>query len=135
LSGQELAALIRPIEARGAQVVLLLDCCHTPGSDRRVASGTGAPAVRRCPPDERLRPAESFFHSEPSPPIASAPVTSTPARLGPSGWLPLGRHVLLAACRAGEAAYEYLAADSDGWRGALSYFFQQILAASPPGVT
>ncbi|HXF64421.1 MAG TPA: caspase family protein, partial [Caldilineaceae bacterium] len=130
LTAQELAALSRRIEGRGAQVIMLLDCCHTPGSARRIASEAGAAAVRRCPPDGRLRPPESLLRDE-----AATDAGPTPAKHGPSGWLPLGRHVLLAACRDGEVAYEYEAPDDDGWRGAVSYFFQQMLAASPPGIT
>src|SRR5690606_11555726 len=60
LSASELAALIRRVEQRGAQVILLLDCCHAADLPRH-ADPRIRPPVRCCIPDDRVRPADSVL--------------------------------------------------------------------------
>lgn len=133
LSAPELAALIRSVEARGAQVILLIDCCHA-ASRPRHADPHRCPPVRCCAPDDRMRPAESVL-------AGADALPASPLRPTPSGWLPLGRHLLLAACRAHEWCYELRLPGSDfmpddvPWQGAASYGFHQAVAAAGPETT
>lgn len=128
IADKELAALIHQVEQRGAQALLFLDCCHSGGATR----GLTPAAVRRCMADDRARPLESYL-----------PATWLGERMarnpGPSHWLPLGKHVLLAACRDDELAYEYRApapsGHPPGWQGVASYFFHRALAAAGPDAT
>ncbi|MCC6169768.1 MAG: caspase family protein [Caldilineaceae bacterium] len=130
LTGRELAALVRQVGQRSAQVILWLDCGHPPRGPRR---GSAA-GVRGCTADDRLRPRMARL------PGADAFAPSA-GRATPSGWLPLGDHLLLAACRAGEVSHELAAPGIDAlggaerWQGALSYFVHQALAAAAPETT
>lgn len=131
LTNKELAALIRSVEERGAQVLVFLDCCHTDGGTRHIWSSA---AVRCCVADDRLRPPDSFL-------AGAAAFAPSRDRATPGGRLPLGSHVLLAACRENEPSYELCVsqaeplAESRQWRGAASYFFHQALAAAGPEMT
>lgn len=124
LADKELALLIHQVEQKGAQVLVFLDCCHAGGGTR----GLSQAATRSCIPDDRLRPLDGYLPG---------------VRLGgkrtrrdaPSGWLPLGKHVLLAACRDDELSYEYRAPGTRQWQGAASFFFQRALAAATPATT
>lgn len=123
---KELGLLVQEIEERGAQVAIVLDCCHA-GSGTRVAWNEAWPAVRRCRPDDRLRPPESV--------LDGADASAAPRAPTPSGWLPLGNHILLAACRDEELSFEYRVPDTGQWQGAASYFFQRALSTASPGAT
>jgi hypothetical protein len=124
LADKELALLIRQVERRGAQVLVFLDCCHAGGGSRAASRGP----VRTCPPDDRIRPD--------APRLARLRLDAVARRRPtPSGWLPLGKHVLLAACRDDELSYEYRVPNTEQWHGAASYFFHQALATATPETT
>lgn len=129
IADKELAALIREVEERGAQVFVFLDCCHAGGGTRALPGRELPPhgSVRSCPPDDRLRPPDLGE-------ITLAAPRSRRTRT-PSGWLPLGKHVLLAACRDDELSYETRAPITGQWHGAASHFLQTALAAATPDVT
>ena len=124
LADKELALLIRQVERRGAQVLIFLDCCHAGGGTRGTARGP----IRTCVPDDRVRPDAAR--------LARLRLdTLARRRPTPSGWLPLGKHVLLAACRDDELSYEYRIPNTQQWHGAASYFFHQALATATPDTT
>jgi Caspase domain len=133
LADKELARLIHSVEQRGAQVLVFLDCCHA-GSGTRALT---AASVRTCPADDRARPREAY--------LAGTRGWKATRRETPSGWLPLGKHLLLASCRDDELSYEYRApadrspgdnqsqagqSQGNQWQGAASYFFHRALATA-----
>ena len=124
LADKELALLIRQVERRGAQVLVFLDCCHAGGGTRALSRGP----VRTCAPDDRVRPDAARLARLRLDAVARRRPT-------PSGWLPLGKHVLLAACRDDELSYEYRVPNTEQWHGAASYFFHQALATATPETT
>jgi hypothetical protein len=119
LLDKELKQLIWAVEARGAQVVLLMDCCHSGHITRTLDEQR--PRARQCPPDQRARPPQSLL---------DATKITTPATGGAST-----SHILLAACRDEELANEYLAPDVRGWQGALTYFFLRACQTHSPATT
>lgn len=117
LADKELAALIREIAAKGSNVVVILDCCHS-GSGTRVVVEGGVPKFRRYPKDGRGRPLETLL---PEAQAAAANIARD------SGWGlgDEGRHILLAACRDDQEAAEYSGQGQK--RGAFSYFLLDAL--------
>ena len=131
LLDKELGALIRQVEAKGAAVTVVLDCCHS-GSGTRAAAepDESRPRARRGTADERERPPETILSGPPTPQAA------TRALRRPSGWtLPGGGHVLLAGCRDEELSYEYRNPQTGQWHGATSYFLVKALNNYRPGMT
>lgn len=120
LLDKELALLIGEVEARGAQVTLLIDCCHSGHITRTVDERR--PLARQSPPDLRLRPPETILRAEPQ--------AQTRA-----GAAPVDNHLLLAACRDEELANEYRDPVGASWHGALTYAFLKTLRQSPAGRT
>lgn len=115
LLDKELAVLIGEVEQKGAQVALLMDCCHSGHSTRTRAENR--PLFRQCAPDDRQRPPET---------VLALPAAQT--RSASSGAdIARGSHVLLAACRDEELANEYRPPEHGHWRGALSFFFLHAL--------
>jgi hypothetical protein len=119
ISDDELAALLGRLAAATPSALLILDCCHS-GTGFRAAD-PDAPRVREIPRRQHgFRPA----------PAASTRSVEMRAA-GPSGWRAASeRHLLLAACRAEQFAYEYSAfvgEDEVVHHGALSYFLIQAL--------
>jgi hypothetical protein len=115
LADKELAKLIAEVDGKHPHIVIILDCCHS-------GSGTRGEATRKAEPDRRKRPIESFIVS----PADAQGLTSTTRSLSPTAIkLPVGRHVVLSACRDIEEASEYKGAGQT--RGAFSYFFQESL--------
>jgi hypothetical protein len=123
IADKELATLILETEQRGAQVLVFLDCCHAGSGTRALTTA----AIRTCPADQRARPRSSYLPGTRS--------WKANRRETPSGWLPLGKHVLLAACRDDELSYEYRAPGEQQWHGAASYFFHRALASATPDTT
>lgn len=113
---KELGYLIRAAEAKGAQVSVLLDCCHS-------GSGTRAGDMPRA---RLFKPMES---SQPRPPL----LTPTAALL--AAMQQATSHVLLAAARDNELANEYQPPDGGSWRGAVTYFFLESVRSLPPTTT
>ncbi len=125
LADKELAKLIAEVDAKKPHISIVLDCCHS-------GSGTRGDAIeattRQAEPDRRNRPIESFLVS-PSEAAAQAQTQQTASvtrSLSPTAIkLPVGRHVVLSACRDIEKASEYIGGGKT--RGAFSYFFQEAL--------
>jgi len=126
---KELAQLIETVEKKGVQVTIFMDCCHSGSGTRTAAStvqGANAPKVRRCNPDERTRPLTSLLAGVTL--VSSAASTRAAATRSPSGWIPLGKHVLLAGCRDEELSHEYQSPETGQWQGATTYFFHKLMA-------
>lgn len=104
LADKELAVLLSEVAAGGAEVVVILDCCHS-GSATRDAGDT-AVTVRRTAADHRDRPADTYL----------------------PGWQRVvdPPHVLLAACRSDQTAKEVVVNGVP--RGAFSAVLQRVLA-------
>jgi uncharacterized caspase-like protein len=123
LADKELAFLISKVAQRKPQIVVILDACHS-GSGTRASDGT---TIRRTVTDTRLRPIETFV------PGSGEYVSSTTP--SSSGWLdlPMGRHILLAACRSEEEAREL----SFGGvrRGVFSYYLLEALQQRSPALS
>ena len=119
LADKELNKLIDEVASKGAHVVAILDCCHS-GSGTRNLEGETMP-VRRAPLDSRSRPVGSFLVSA----TEASRLAGTRGVAGGKASSPVGRHVLLAACRDEQVASEYR---GDGKpRGAFSYFLGDTL--------
>lgn len=143
LVDRELGALVTEASAGGAHVVVVLDCCHsgsgTRDLDRLVVRGV--PARRDAP-----APDPSFARSSarPSATPLAAPTLAVPGLAGPtrpaldvqpsSGWTPpVGRHVLLAACRSDQTAKERTVAGVR--RGVFSAALERALSTARLGLT
>lgn len=132
LADKELAQLLAEVAAKGAHVVVVLDCCHS-GSGTR-GDEDGGQAVRRAPVDRRVRPLDTMR----LPPTAlsriGAAAAGSPGSPA-SGWLVFdeGRHVLLAACRSTQTAKEVIEAGRQ--RGALSAALEKALRTAPTSPT
>jgi pimeloyl-ACP methyl ester carboxylesterase len=122
LADKELASLIAEVAQSNPHIVIILDCCHSGAGTRNALQTT---ATRRVPPDTRVRPFETFRVS----PATLDITTSRSATKNQTGWtFPVGRHILLAACREHEEAREFY---GDGQhRGAFSYFLLETLQQS-----
>ncbi|MBX3012690.1 MAG: caspase family protein [Caldilineaceae bacterium] len=129
----ELGQLISMLNRYSDNVTIILDCCHSGSGTRNLAQDIdaepGIALTRRCPPDLRPQPA----HSQRPAALAQSRNVST------SNWEVAGQHVLLAGCRDQEESNEYakpatgpLVNQPSMWRGAMSYFLQQILEELPP---
>ena len=135
LADKELSKLIAEVAAAGAQVTVMLDCCHS-GSGTRAAR-LQATAVRRAPIDQRQRPLDTFIFTpaeldamQPSTRAATKkPAAEKQSRID----LPEGRHLLFAACRDTQEAKEYYAEGRN--RGAFSYFLLRALQTSSSHLT
>ncbi|MEU2673248.1 caspase family protein [Streptomyces sp. NPDC007164] len=113
LQDTELGALLDEIAARGAHVVAVLDCCHSGG------------ATRKPPPGARSRQVawQPWWRTD---------GTRAPRGAGAQDAEPR-RHVLLAACREQEVAYEALV---DGeQRGYFSHSLLHALRQLGPAAT
>lgn len=110
LQDTELGALLDGIAGRGAHVVAVLDCCHAGGATRESASGTRTRGVA-WQPWWRTAGSRDGGGQGPEP----------------------HRHVLLAACRPQESAYEDV---FDGWyRGCFSHALLGALHRLGPTTT
>jgi hypothetical protein len=109
--------------AKGNQITVILDACHS-GSGTRDIETDGAARARSLPADNRIPPVD----------LDAGILNVASARsAGPSGWPTHGMpYVLLAGCRDHELAREYWAKtmgdQQEGvWHGALTYFTLQTL--------
>lgn len=123
-----MALLDRLAAAKGDQITVILDSCHS-GSGTRRPEDPSAPRVRRVPVDDRMPPADLDADIR-------ARVSSRAA--GPSGWATANLpYVLLAACRDREEAHEYEGKieHATAWYGALTFFTVRLLQALPEDTT
>ncbi|HHS95072.1 MAG TPA: caspase family protein [Phaeodactylibacter sp.] len=105
LADKELAALIERVADKGAEVIVILDCCHS-GSGTRQSGEGGIADSRQWEDREELRPLESYLGGHFTERI----------------YLPNPRHLLMAACAKKEKAMEL----SDK-RGAFTAMLLQAL--------
>jgi len=123
---KELGTLIGEVEARGAQVAVFLDCCHSGHGTRSVKGfGDDVPMARQCMPDLRERSEDSLIDGFDFSLVRSKGTRSIP---------PAPTHLLLAGCRDAELANEYRSPEMV-WHGAATYFFHEALAGYYPGMT
>ena len=113
LADKELAWLLQDIADRGAEITVVLDCCHA-GSGTRNAARADGTRIRRAPDSETVRPIESYLGGR----IARQLETA-----GTHYRQPTPSHVLLAACDRREEATEL-----PGGRGLLSSAVEQALS-------
>lgn len=126
LADKELAQLIAEVAENGPHLVVILDCCHSGSGTRDLDEARDGVRIRRAPTDERLRPLESFIVD-----VDQARSYQPATRGGgQSDWysLPVGRHVVLAACSSEEEAKELILGGEQ--RGAFSYFLLDTLQQS-----
>ncbi|MEU5489453.1 caspase family protein [Streptomyces sp. NPDC020196] len=113
LQDTELGSLLDEIAARGAHVVAVLDCCHSGGASREIPPGARSRGVAW----------QSWWRTGSARALREA---------GAQGAEP-SRHVLLAACREQESAYEALV---DGeTRGYFSHSLTHALQRLGPAAT
>jgi pimeloyl-ACP methyl ester carboxylesterase len=125
LADKELAVLIDGVASRNPHILVILDSCHS-GSGTRAPLQSSDSKVRRMATETRVRPVESYL----APPYElrralSDGVTNFTGRAGFR--LPVGRHILMAACREDEEAKE-TAADGQA-RGVFSSCLAQCIEA------
>lgn len=124
LADKELAALIDEVTARGPNMLVVLDCCHSGSGVRGLESGV---RVRRVAADRRPRSLDDYLPGTAAILEASDPKASSQARLG------AGNYVLLAACASDQLAKE---SQIDGTsRGALSAGLERVLTATAGPIT
>lgn len=117
LYDREFGRALAAIEARGAEVICLLDCCHAGGATRDADAAT----VRACAPDLRDAPVPTEGDAVANP-LAAPPE--------------LERAVVLAACRDEEKAAELLPDGVDTlWHGAATWFLLRALQNPNPNLT
>ncbi|MCP9234623.1 caspase family protein [Lewinella sp. JB7] len=114
LADKELLYLIGDLAERGAEVTVVLDCCHA-GSGTRAATGDGT-LIRRAPDRSTARPLTSYLRGR---------IAGDLDKLGTAYRLPNPRHLLLAACRRDEEAREL-----PSRRGLLSSLVEQAIRES-----
>lgn len=94
LADKELAVLIERIALKGANVVVVLDCCHS-GSGTRMLEDFTLGAARQHTGREDRRPLDSYLNG-----------AFLNRNDGKGFYLPNSRHMLMAACDRTEKAYE-----------------------------
>jgi hypothetical protein len=95
LADKELAVLIGELSAAEAQVVVLLDCCHS-GSATRSVGGPRQLKPRLTREVTTERPLDTYLDG----------YYARRRDAGASLFVPAGRHILLAACERGQLAQE-----------------------------
>lgn len=121
LPDKRLGALLDGIAARGAHVAAVLDCCFSGGATRDPSADPRAVA-RYAPP----LPEWSTLPEDAPPPLPGAARDTAAPATGP-------RHVLLAACRLNQRAYER---DYGGrTHGVFAHALLNALRTAPPGAT
>ncbi|WP_326767974.1 caspase family protein [Streptomyces sp. NBC_01591] len=113
LQDTELGALLDEIAARGAHVVAVLDCCHSGGASRKLPPGARSRGVAWQP----------WWRKDGAGASRGAGAQGAEPR----------RHVLLAACREQEVAYEALV-DGES-RGYFSHSLVHALRRLGPAAT
>ncbi len=125
LADKELAHLIAEVAKKDPHITVILDCCHSGSGTRGPLKPEGA--VRLAQTDMRERPLESYLFDAKN---------LKAVDFGESGWftLPVGRHVLLAACQPSELAKE-TSTDDDKQQGAFSYGLLKTLETANQPLT
>jgi hypothetical protein len=126
LADKELNELIGTVAARGAHVLVVLDCCHSGG-------GTRAPDVRIrfAEPIEKPRAPESYLAGVQRVMRAVAREAGSAVAADAAGEPP--HHVTLSACESSQLSVELPI--GDGYRGVFSAMLQRALATLGPAAT
>ncbi|HMA35317.1 MAG TPA: caspase family protein [Chloroflexia bacterium] len=141
----ELNQAIDAVVAKGAQVTLVLDSCHSGGAERDLATTADPPAVREIQLDATQINWPAFQAEHPQPPpataapaagaLAGAPTGSKEVETDGSGWLPdlqQGQElIVLSGCRDTELSHEYTPPGTAERHGALTYFLIDTLRNTP----
>jgi hypothetical protein len=123
LADKELRYLIWELSQRGPHIVVILDSCHS-------GTGTRADGVRRTARDIRQRPFDTYDI------IPEAERQRLVKAMGPAGSrrgfaeLPVGKHILLAACQDEELAVEQLFQKRNGTCGVFTHYLLEVLGQS-----
>lgn len=139
LADKELAQLIFEVAAKRPHIAIILDACHSGTITRAPEEEDNSSRVRLTPADTRLRPLETFIVS---PEVVKAldrrsedGVPSAETKPFASDWfnLPIGQHLVLAACRAEEEAKE--TQFNGEQRGVFSYYLLDTLQRTGESLT
>jgi Caspase domain/Lecithin:cholesterol acyltransferase len=127
LADKELAHLIAEVAKKDPHITVILDCCHSGSGTRGPLEMSKGTRVRLAQTDMRERPLESYLFDTKNLKAVDS---------GESGWftLPVGRHVLLAACQPSELAKE-TSGDDDKQQGAFSYGLRKTLETANQPLT
>lgn len=123
LADKELRFLIWELSQRNPHIVVILDCCHS-------GTATRADGVRRTAGDKRKRPLDTYDV------IPEAERQRLAQSMGPAGArrgfaeLPVGKHILLAACEDEELAVEQLFQKRNGTCGVFTHYLLEVLEQS-----
>ncbi|MGB3801178.1 MAG: caspase family protein, partial [Lewinella sp.] len=115
LADKELTYLLQDIAERGADITVILDCCHSGSGTRGFPLAEGM-LVRQAPDNARQRPVESYLDGRLARELANSEGNFR---------LPRPRHILFSACRRHETAGEL----STG-RGLLSYAAEIVIRSA-----
>ena len=118
LADKELALLISELATKEPHIAVVLDCCHS-GSGTRELAGQPA-AIRSTIGKFPSRPIESYLEGQ----------YAAMAKAGGIN-LPVGRHILLAACDRSQTAKE----DGSTRQGLFTTSFYNVLRSSVGGMT
>lgn len=139
LVDKDVAVLIQEVAAKGAQLTLVLDSCHSGSADRAlddVGSGAAATAVRRAP-DRTAGQPDSAYLQPPADFAAALRNVDAPTNTGSGGNQAQsfvqgagGAHVLFAACSDFQNANEYRTVTPK--HGAFTYCLLQVLQDGTP---
>ncbi len=121
-----LAGLIEKlVAAKGENITIILDCCHSGSGTRMIRQGSAA-VTRRAPIDLRVPPASMDADLQPA--AATRGMTR-------SGWaMARQNHVLMAGCLDREESNEHFTQEAV-FHGALTWFSLEYLKQKPPGAT
>ncbi len=121
-----LAGLIEKlVAAKGENITVILDCCHSGSGTRMIRQGRAA-VTRRAPADLRVPPAS--LDADLRPAAATRGITR-------SGWaMARQNHVLMAGCLDREESNEHFTPEAV-FHGALTWFSLEYLKQKPPGAT
>ncbi len=125
------ALLDKLVKAKGENITIFFDCCHSGGGTRKADTDADGPRARQAPADG----------APPALPQSDLDLIAgwQAGNAGPSGWVDRGiKYTLLAACRDEELANEYRAQDDEGntsWHGAFTYFLLQALRKMGPNTS
>jgi len=130
LLDKELGELLDGLaQAKGSNITVILDSCHSGSGTRDLPIDESMPLSREIEPDERPLPPEVAAKMAR---LAGGNRSVTPSV---AGWTPGDMpYVLIAGCRDEQLSREYEGSPTL-WNGALTYFALEFLKRMPPTAT
>ena len=126
LADKELAFLLHELTAANPDLhtAVILDSCHSGSGTRNTGS-----TARLTPQDPRIRPIESYLTQS----IINTMGNKQKSRFT----IPHSKHILLAACRPEEQAYEKNLGEGQerAKQGVFSYYIRKVLSRAQPNLT